>query len=198
VLIPAVSPFIASEVRISAVISLFIAIVCELLAGTPGNGNLLVQRQLIGDTAGMWALILLTGILGLTINPGFRFSESHLLRWHPAYAKEGRHMVTKLRRGVELLGLPAVLITAWWLGSANSQSVFFPPLGTILEALVAWVPDGFARHIVPSVVNLLAGFGLATFFGGALGVLLGRVRLLDAALSPIWSSPGPCRNLATG
>ncbi|MPZ00665.1 MAG: ABC transporter permease subunit [Actinophytocola sp.] len=87
VLLPAVSPFITSGVRVSAVISLFIAIVCELVAGSPGIGQLLAQAQLGGDTALMWGLILVTGVLGVLINTVFKTAESQLLAWHPAYAK---------------------------------------------------------------------------------------------------------------
>lgn len=87
VLLPAVSPFITSGVRVSAVISLFIAIVCELVAGSPGLGQLLAQAQLGGDTARMMALIIVTGLLGLGINTIFQAAQSRLLAWHPAYAK---------------------------------------------------------------------------------------------------------------
>lgn len=87
VLLPAVSPFITSGLRVSAVISLFIAIVCELVAGSPGIGQLLAQTQVSGDTASMCGLILVTGVLGLLINTGFRAAENRLLQWHPAYAK---------------------------------------------------------------------------------------------------------------
>lgn len=87
VLLPAVSPFITSGVRVSAVISLFIAVVCELVAGSPGLGQLLAQAQLGGDTALMMGVILVTGVLGLLINAAFQVGESRLLAWHPAYAK---------------------------------------------------------------------------------------------------------------
>lgn len=86
---------------------------------------------------------------------------------------------------LELAALPALLIAAWWFGSANSTSVFFPPLQTILEALVEWVPEGFAADIVPSLTNLLAGYAIAVVAGVAAGTLLGRNRLLGVAFSPI-------------
>lgn len=88
VLLPSVGPFITSGVRVSAVISLFIAIVCELVAGSPGVGRALGDAQLGGDAALMVALILVTGVLGIVINAIFKFSESRLLSWHPGYGKE--------------------------------------------------------------------------------------------------------------
>ncbi|MFC6704279.1 ABC transporter permease [Flexivirga alba] len=87
VLLPAVSPFIVSGVRVSAVISLFIAVVCELVAGSPGLGQLLAQSQVSGNTALMVALICVTGILGMVINALFRSGERRLLAWHPSYAE---------------------------------------------------------------------------------------------------------------
>jgi ABC-type nitrate/sulfonate/bicarbonate transport system permease component len=89
VLLPAVSPYVTSGVRVSAVISLFIAVVCELVAGSPGLGQVLANAQLGGDTRLMWAVILTTGVLGVLINAVFRTAEGRLLVWHPAYAKQG-------------------------------------------------------------------------------------------------------------
>jgi ABC-type nitrate/sulfonate/bicarbonate transport system permease component len=88
VLLPATSPFIASGVRVSAVISLFIALVCELVAGSPGLGKVLATAQLSGDSRQIWAVILMSGVLGILINAVFRTAEYRLLIWHPAYAKD--------------------------------------------------------------------------------------------------------------
>lgn len=88
VFLPAVTPFITSGFRVSAVICLFIAIVCELVAGSPGLGQELAQAQLAGDPALMCGLILMTGVLGVLINATFKVVEARLLSWHPLYAKE--------------------------------------------------------------------------------------------------------------
>lgn len=88
VFLPAVTPFITSGFRVSAVICLFIAIVCELVAGSPGLGQQLAHAQLAGDTALMCGLILVTGVLGVMINATFKVAEARLLSWHPLYAKE--------------------------------------------------------------------------------------------------------------
>lgn len=94
-------------------------------------------------------------------------------------------MTRRIVSVIELFALPVILVAAWWFASRNSTSVYFPPLQTIFEALRAWLPDGFARDIVPSVVNLLAGYALAVFVGVCAGMLLGRVRALEVAFSPL-------------
>lgn len=88
VLLPAVSPFVFSGLRVSAVISLFIAVVCELVAGSPGLGQLLTQAQLAGDAALIYALIFVTGCMGLLINTGVGQVEGRVLAWHPSQVKE--------------------------------------------------------------------------------------------------------------
>lgn len=86
---------------------------------------------------------------------------------------------------VELFALPMLIIAAWWVLSANSTSVFFPPLSTIAEALVAWVPEGWVTDIIPSLINLLSGYAIAVVAGVTLGVLLGRVQVLFLMFSPV-------------
>jgi len=87
VLLPAVSPFVFSGLRVSAVISLFIAVVCELVAGSHGVGQLLTAAQLAGDAPGIYALIFVTGFLGLLINAGVSRVECRVLAWHPSQEK---------------------------------------------------------------------------------------------------------------
>lgn len=71
------------------------------------------------------------------------------------------------------LWLPAVVVIVWFFASANSTSVFFPPLSKILVAFgETWFGEGFARDIVPSLSNLFAGLGIALILGIAAGLLL--------------------------
>ncbi|MPZ00664.1 MAG: ABC transporter permease subunit [Actinophytocola sp.] len=94
-------------------------------------------------------------------------------------------MTRRLILVAELVALPFLLVTVWWFSSAGSSSVFFPPLQTILAALVDWFPEGVTRDVVPSVVNLLAGYAIAVTAGVSAGMVLGRVRALEDAFSPI-------------
>lgn len=94
-------------------------------------------------------------------------------------------MARRFYSAIQLIALPIVLIAAWWFGSASSTSVFFPPLTTSLKALADWIPEGFRNDIVPSVVNLLAGYGFAVVAGIGIGILLGRIRTLELIFAPL-------------
>jgi ABC-type nitrate/sulfonate/bicarbonate transport system permease component len=82
--------------------------------------------------------------------------------------------------------LPVTLFVAWWFASTRSGSLYFVSLRSILEAFTSqWLSAGAGGHIESSMINLTAGYALATAFGIAIGVVLGLVRPLGEALSPI-------------
>lgn len=93
------------------------------------------------------------------------------------------HILHARRIGIALV-VPVVVCVLWWFESANSQSAFFPPL----QSIVSNFPDTWFQHIssdiVPSLVRLAMGYLLAVVVGISLGVLLGRLRVLDRALQP--------------
>lgn len=81
-----------------------------------------------------------------------------------------------------LLGLPAALLTLWWVSTASSTDFYFPPLRTILSAFgETWFSARIVDDVLPSVARLAAGYLGAVVLGVTVGVLLGssrRVRLL--------------------
>jgi len=82
--------------------------------------------------------------------------------------------------------LPAGLLAAWWIASAASTSLYFPPLQTILETLRQdWLGPGFAEHLLPSIGKFLAGFLIASLAGIGLGLMIGMYPALRAAAEPI-------------
>lgn len=84
------------------------------------------------------------------------------------------------------LWLPLMLLGAWWAGSANSDSLYFPSLETILATLGEdWIGPAFLLHLVPSVVKFLFGFVLAAMLGVTFGLLIGMYPLLRSAVDPI-------------
>ena len=64
-----------------------------------------------------------------------------MLAWHPSVRLEPprrRHEKSPVAAGtpVSRWRLPVVLIAAWWITSADSQSFYFPPLQTIVQTFV--------------------------------------------------------------
>ena len=84
------------------------------------------------------------------------------------------------------LVVPAMVIGAWWVLSARSTSLYFPPLSTIVTSLRhVWLFSHFASDAVPSLEHLAAGFGVATAVGVAGGVVLGLTPIVADAVAPI-------------
>ncbi|WP_034720832.1 ABC transporter permease [Intrasporangium chromatireducens] len=91
-----------------------------------------------------------------------------------------------VRRAVLALGLPVVLVAAWWFATEGSQSFFWPPLRDILGTFAeTWWPDRIMGDVVPSLLRLLVGFAIAFVLGVGLGVAIGKSRALRAYLEPV-------------
>jgi len=81
--------------------------------------------------------------------------------------------------------VPTVAIVLWWVLSANSTSLYFPPLSTIMTSFRnIWLFSHFDSDAVPSLENLAAGFAIATVAGIALGLTLGLLPILADAVAP--------------
>lgn len=84
------------------------------------------------------------------------------------------------------IGVPILLLLAWWFGSLNSTNPFFPPLRDILvEFQRLWLFDKFASDVLPSVGNFVLAYLIACAVGISLGILLGLIRPLFWILDPI-------------
>ena len=84
--------------------------------------------------------------------------------------------------------LPALSIAAWWWLSADSTSVYFPPLSEIVGRLhEQWLFAGVRTDLLPSLRIMLLGFLIAVAVGILGGTLLGLVPLLNRASLPIIS-----------
>ncbi|MFC4589623.1 ABC transporter permease [Sphaerisporangium corydalis] len=91
-----------------------------------------------------------------------------------------------LRKGVQLLGLPVLLIALWWVATVNSDNFFWPPLSEIAGTFrETWFTGRFTADVLPSVGRLLAGYGLALVLGVGLGVAIGSLPVLRAVLEPV-------------
>ncbi|MFG3322302.1 ABC transporter permease [Streptomyces sp. NPDC048171] len=91
-----------------------------------------------------------------------------------------------LSRVVLALALPLVLVGVWWVSSAGSQDVYWPPLRTILESFPeVWTGERWRGDVLPSVLRLSAGYALAAVAGVAVGTLVGSHRRVRAVCEPV-------------
>lgn len=83
VTLPSALPYLFTGLRLSASVALILAVTAELVIGSPGLGQLIVQVQAAGDAVPLtYALIVVSGLLGLAVNLFTRSAERYLLRWH--------------------------------------------------------------------------------------------------------------------
>lgn len=87
VVLPSAAPFIATGVRISATISLLLAIGAEVIGGAPGLGNAIARAQQGTQVDLMYALVAVCALLGVAINIVFEVMERSILSWHPSHRK---------------------------------------------------------------------------------------------------------------
>ena len=85
---PSALPYVMTGVRLAAAVALILAITAELIIGAPGLGNQIGVAQSGGAIAAMYALVLVTGVLGVLVNVGFRRLERWALRWHQSVRRE--------------------------------------------------------------------------------------------------------------
>ncbi|MFJ2572492.1 ABC transporter permease [Streptomyces halstedii] len=82
VLWPTALPYIFTGVRLAASVALVLAVTAELVIGTPGLGNEIATAKTGGDLTKMYALILVTGVLGVAVNIAARALEKKFMWWH--------------------------------------------------------------------------------------------------------------------
>jgi ABC-type nitrate/sulfonate/bicarbonate transport system permease component len=85
---PTALPYVMTGVRLAAAVALVLAITAELVIGAPGLGQRIGVAQASGAAPLMYALVVVTGILGVLINLGARAAERRLLSWHQSIRGE--------------------------------------------------------------------------------------------------------------
>ncbi len=106
-------------------------------------------------------------------------------------------MMSKHKVGTTLgaIALPVVLVGMWWMTSTQSKTIYYPPLGKVLQTLVTdWIGPRLIQDLLPSLASLFAALAIAIVFGVVLGALIGASDILHQALVPILdllrSAPG--------
>ena len=85
---PTALPYVATGVRLAASVALILAVTGELVIGSPGLGQQIAVAQSSGAVSLMYALVLVTGLIGVGANILARFAERRALAWHPSVRRE--------------------------------------------------------------------------------------------------------------
>jgi ABC-type nitrate/sulfonate/bicarbonate transport system permease component len=86
--LPTALPYVMTGLRLGAAVALILAITAELTIGTPGIGREIVFAQGASDFTRVYALVIVTGLIGLVVNMGFRLIERRALSWHQSVRGE--------------------------------------------------------------------------------------------------------------
>jgi ABC-type nitrate/sulfonate/bicarbonate transport system permease component len=85
---PTALPYVVTGIRLAASVALILAVTGELVIGSPGVGKEIDLAQQGGAVPTVYALILVTGLLGVLANGGTRLVERRALAWHPSARRE--------------------------------------------------------------------------------------------------------------
>ncbi|MFF3856129.1 ABC transporter permease [Micromonospora sp. NPDC002575] len=86
--LPTALPYLMTGLRLAAAVALILAVTAEMVIGNPGLGRMIELSRSAGDAVGLYALVVVTGLLGLTVNLVFRFVERRTLSWHQSVRGE--------------------------------------------------------------------------------------------------------------
>jgi ABC-type nitrate/sulfonate/bicarbonate transport system permease component len=85
---PTALPYVVTGVRLATAVALILTITGELVIGTPGLGQEIATARSSGAVPEMYALVVVTGILGVAANLVTRAAERRVLAWHPSQRRE--------------------------------------------------------------------------------------------------------------
>lgn len=83
---------------------------------------------------------------------------------------------------------PLILVAIWWFATAGSTSAMNPSLSSIMERFADnWFGELFVTEFIPSLMRMLAGYGIAIVLGVGLGMLIGLNSVIRRLTSPLVS-----------
>jgi ABC-type nitrate/sulfonate/bicarbonate transport system permease component len=85
---PTALPYVMTGIRLAASVALILTITGELIIGNPGLGQQIDLAHSALDAPSMFALVVVTGIIGVIANTITRAAERRVLRWHPSVRGE--------------------------------------------------------------------------------------------------------------
>jgi ABC-type nitrate/sulfonate/bicarbonate transport system permease component len=91
VLLPGASPQIVAGCRTALQVSILLMVASEIIGSTEGIGFVLVSAQQDFDGPGMWAAMLVLGVVGVVLNVLFVLAQRLVLGWYVGMrAREAR------------------------------------------------------------------------------------------------------------
>jgi NitT/TauT family transport system permease protein len=84
ILLPSMLPYLATALRLAAVLGLLVAIGVELLGGVSGLGQQIFLSQSTNATPDVFAQVLIVAVIGIIVSQVFAALERRALRWHPS------------------------------------------------------------------------------------------------------------------
>ncbi|MGY1495387.1 ABC transporter permease [Streptomyces sp. QTS52] len=85
---PTALPYVMTGIRLAATVALILAVTAELVIGAPGLGQEIAVAQTSGAVPQVYALVLVTGLLGVAVNLVARAVERRALHWHQSVRTE--------------------------------------------------------------------------------------------------------------
>ncbi len=85
---PTALPYLMTGLRLAATVALILAITAEMFINVPGLGREIMFAQSAGQWTTVYALVVVTGLLGLIVNLVFRAIERRSLAWHQSVRGE--------------------------------------------------------------------------------------------------------------
>jgi ABC-type nitrate/sulfonate/bicarbonate transport system permease component len=85
---PTALPYLMTGLRLAATVALILAITAEMFISIPGLGRAIMLARESGQWTTVYALVIVTGMLGLLVNLIFRAIERRSLSWHQSIRGE--------------------------------------------------------------------------------------------------------------
>jgi NitT/TauT family transport system permease protein len=79
--LPNAAPFIFAGLDMAVVYALLGAIVAEFLGAQRGMGVVITQAQAVSDVAGVFAALIILGLLGIVLHAIVRWTEARVVHW---------------------------------------------------------------------------------------------------------------------
>lgn len=90
VVLPSALPYIVTGVRISSAVALILSVTAELVLGAPGLGQEINIARQSAAVDQMYALIIVTGLIGWVLNIILSAIERRMLHWHASQRERNR------------------------------------------------------------------------------------------------------------